>query len=126
VLLASSILMTLYLRRVNPEVIAARMNRHQGTKRWDLLLMMTFIMPTIVPIPIVAALDDGRFHWFPVPWWVCVLGYALLIIGMVGVTSAESVNKFFEPTVRIQTDRGHEVFDNGPYAIIRHPGYVFG
>jgi protein-S-isoprenylcysteine O-methyltransferase Ste14 len=118
--------MTLYLRRVNPEVIAARMNRHQGTKRWDLLLMMTFIMPTIVPIPIVAALDDGRFHWFPVPWWVCVLGYALLIIGMVGVTSAESVNKFFEPTVRIQTDRGHEVFDNGPYAIIRHPGYVFG
>ncbi len=121
VLLASSILMTLYLRRVNPEVIAARINRHQGTKRWDLLLVMTFIMPTIVPIQIVAALDDGRFHWFPVPWWVCVLGYALLIIGMVGVTSAESVNKVFEPT-----DRGHEVFDNGPYAIIRHPGYAFG
>ncbi len=27
---------------------------------------------------------------------------------------------------RIQTDRGHKVIDNGPYAIIRHPGYAFG
>ncbi len=54
-----------------------------------------------------------------------MLGYALLIIGMMGVTWAESVNKFFEPTVRIQTDRGQYVIDIGPYAIIRHPGYVF-
>ena len=53
-----------------------------------------------------------------------MLGYALLIIGLVGLIWAESVNKFFEPTVRIQTDRGHKVIDNGPYAIVRHPGYV--
>ena len=36
------------------------------------------------------------------------------------------VNKFFEPLVRIQTDRGHKVIDSGPYAIVRHPGYLFG
>ena len=60
------------------------------------------------------------------PWWGCTLGYALLIAGMVGLTWAESVNKFFEPTVRIQTDRGHRVIDTGPYAIVRHPGYAFG
>jgi protein-S-isoprenylcysteine O-methyltransferase Ste14 len=34
------------------------------------------------------------------------------------------VNKFFEPSVRIQTNRGHRVIDVGPYAIVRHPGYV--
>ena len=124
VLVVASILSTFYLRRVNPEVIAARVNRHKGTKRWDLLLGVIFVLPTILAIPIVAALDDGRYHWLPVPWWGCVLGYALLIIGMVGLTWAESVNKFFEPTVRIQTDRGHKVIDTGPYAIVRHPGYV--
>jgi protein-S-isoprenylcysteine O-methyltransferase Ste14 len=48
----------------------------------------------------------------------------LLIAGMAGMTWAESVSKFFEPTVRIQTDRGHRVIDTGPYAIVRHPGYV--
>jgi protein-S-isoprenylcysteine O-methyltransferase Ste14 len=126
VIVLASILATLYLRQVNPEVIAARINRHTGTKRWDQLLGAVFILPTMLAIPIVAALDDGRYHWLPAPWWGCVMGYTLLILGMVGLTWAESVNKFFEPSVRIQTDRGHKVIDNGPYAIVRHPGYVSG
>jgi protein-S-isoprenylcysteine O-methyltransferase Ste14 len=42
------------------------------------------------------------------------------------VTWAEAVNKFFEPTVRIQVERGHQVIASGPYAIVRHPGYVGG
>ena len=123
VTVVTSILAVSYLLGVNPAVIAARINRHQGTKRWDRLLLAVFF-PTLTAIPIVAALDAGRFHWFPVPWWVCVLGYALFIAGMAGLTWVESVNKFFEPTVRIQTDRGHRVIDTGPYAIVRHPGYV--
>jgi protein-S-isoprenylcysteine O-methyltransferase Ste14 len=126
VIVVASIPATLYLRRVNPEVVAARVNRHDGTKRWDFLLGAIFLLPTMLAIMIVAALDDGRYHWFPVPWWVCGIGYVLLIAGMVGLTWAESVNKFFEPTVRIQTDRGHTVIDSGPYAIVRHPGYVSG
>ena len=126
VLLASSIPVTLYLRSVNPDVIAGRVNRHERPRRWDLLLGLIGFLPTMLAIPIVAALDDGRYHWLPVPWWGCVLGYALLITGMVGLTWAESVNKFFEPSVRIQTDRGHKVIDTGPYAIVRHPGYVSG
>jgi protein-S-isoprenylcysteine O-methyltransferase Ste14 len=55
-----------------------------------------------------------------------LLGYALLLVGLAIVTWAEAVNKFFEPTVRIQTDRGHQVIDTGPYAIVRHPGYAGG
>jgi protein-S-isoprenylcysteine O-methyltransferase Ste14 len=72
----------------------------------------------------VAALDDGRFHCFPLPLWVVGLGYILFLVGMGIVTWAEAVNKFFEVTVRIQTDRGHKVIGTGPYAIVRHPGYV--
>jgi protein-S-isoprenylcysteine O-methyltransferase Ste14 len=126
VVVSASIVITLYLRRVNPDVVAARVNRHEGTKRWDLILAMIFILPTMLAIPIVAALDDGRFHWFHVPWWCCLIGYMLLIVGMAGVTWAESVNKFFEPSVRIESERGHRVIDTGPYAIVRHPGYVSG
>ncbi len=125
VVVAASVVITVYLRRVNPDVIAARVNRHKGTKGWDLVLLGLFI-PAMVSILPVAALDDGRYHWFPVAWWVCGIGYVLVIAGMAGLTWAESVNKFFEPTVRIQTDRGHTVVDTGPYAIVRHPGYVSG
>jgi len=126
VVVAASVVITLYLRRVNPDVVTGRVNRQTGTKRWDLILGLVFLLPTILAIPIVAALDDGRYLWSHVPWWGCLLGYALLITGMLGVTWAESVNKFFEPSVRIQTDRGHKVIDTGPYAIVRHPGYVSG
>jgi protein-S-isoprenylcysteine O-methyltransferase Ste14 len=123
VFMRASILALMYLRRANPEVIAARIKRHEETKRRDRILM-TIFLPTVMAIPILAALDNARFHWSQVPWWGSVLGYTLLIAGMVGLTWAESANKFFEPTVRIQADPGHKVIDTGPYAIVRHPGYV--
>jgi protein-S-isoprenylcysteine O-methyltransferase Ste14 len=115
----------LYLWRVNPDVVVARSGFHEGTKRWDKILLR-FFLPAVYAIVPVAALDDGRFHWLPVPWWVCGVGYVLFLVGMGIVTWAEAVNKFFEVTVRIQTERGHKVIDTGPYAVVRHPGYVAG
>ena len=112
VIVGTSILITLYLRRVNPDVIAARVNRHDRTKGWDRWLL-GILIPAMVSILPVAALDDGRFHWSHVPCWVCGIGYVLLVAGLAGMTWAESVNRFFEPTVRIQTDRGHRVIDTG-------------
>jgi protein-S-isoprenylcysteine O-methyltransferase Ste14 len=114
-----------YIWRLNPELYAARINPHRGTKAWDKILI-GFVIPAMLAIFFVAALDDGRFHWYPVPWWACLLGYALLLMGLAIVTWAETVNKFFEPTVRIQSERGHRVIDTGPYAIVRHPGYFGG
>jgi protein-S-isoprenylcysteine O-methyltransferase Ste14 len=123
VVVAASVVITLYLRRVNPDVIAARVNRHQGTKSWD-RWVLGLLIPTMVSILPLAALDDGRYHWSHARWWVCGLGYALLLTGLAGLTWAQAVNRHFEPTVRIQTDRGHTVVDAGPYALVRHPGYV--
>jgi len=34
------------------------------------------------------------------------------------------VNRNFEKTARIQSDRGHAVVQSGPYAYLRHPGYA--
>lgn len=123
VLLGIILVGSLILQRVNPEVIVARRRIHKGTKPWDKILLWLYVTTTLAAVP-VAALDESRYHWFPVPWWVCGIGYAVLLAGCGIVTWAEGVNKFFEITVRIQTDRGHTVIDKGPYAIIRHPGYV--
>jgi protein-S-isoprenylcysteine O-methyltransferase Ste14 len=112
----------LYFRRVNPEMFAVRSRVHPGTKRWDRIVIGLLFL-AMLAIPPVAGLDDGRFHWSRMSWEFVALGYFLLVAGMVLMGWAETVNRFFEPGVRIQTERGHQVIDTGPYAIIRHPGY---
>lgn len=119
VFLASSVAASLYLRRVNPDLLAARINRHAGTEAWDKVLVGLLVASWVAVLP-VAALDDGRFHWCPVPWGVCLLGYVLYLAGTAIMTRAQAVNKFFEPTVRLQEDRGQRVIDSGPYAVVRH------
>src|SRR6516162_710436 len=68
VFLGTRAVVALYLWRVNPEVVVARSGFHEGTKRWDKILLR-FFLPTVYAIIPVAALDDGRFHWLPVPRW---------------------------------------------------------
>jgi protein-S-isoprenylcysteine O-methyltransferase Ste14 len=123
VFLTSCLLAALYVWRVNPELLAARVNPHRGTKGWDKPLLAAFLLTALAIFP-VAALDAGRFRWSAVPGWARLLGYALLLAGMALLTWAQAVNKFFEPTVRIQADRGQRVIDTGPYAVVRHPGYL--
>jgi protein-S-isoprenylcysteine O-methyltransferase Ste14 len=113
----------LYLWRVNPEIFVARSRIREGTKPWDRVLL-AFLFPAFLAIFPVASLDDARLDWSRVPWWVVGVGYVLLLTGVAITTWAQAVNLFFEPSVRIQTERGHRVIDTGPYVIVRHPGYV--
>jgi protein-S-isoprenylcysteine O-methyltransferase Ste14 len=109
---------------INPESFAARNSiTLEGTKGWGRILLAV-LFPVILAIFIVAALDDGRFQWSRMPWWGVGLGYLLLTTGVAITAWAQAVNRFFEPGVRIQTERGHHVVDTGPYGIIRHPGYA--
>ena len=112
-----------YLWHANPEIFVARGKIHAGTKRWDKVLIV-LLMDSFMAIFLVAPLDAARFHWSSVPLWLTVLGYISLCVNFFLSVWAESVNKFAEPSVRIQTDRGHKVIDTGPYAIVRHPLYL--
>jgi protein-S-isoprenylcysteine O-methyltransferase Ste14 len=123
VFLVQTVVAVLYLRRRNPAIFVARRKIHEGTKPWDKVLLL-LLLPSFLSIFPLAALDDGRFHWSSVPTWLIVLGYILFSIGFVVSVWVYAVNKFAEPGVRIQTERGHRVVDIGPYAIVRHPLYL--
>ena len=122
VFLAVNLVIVPYTWRVNPELLVAR-SRIRFAKGWD-RVWACFMIPSAVAIFVVAALDDGRIHWLPVPLWVCGLGYAVFLPAFGFTTWVGAVNKFAEAGVRIQTERGHTVVDTGPYAIVRHPGYM--
>ncbi|MCL5280874.1 MAG: isoprenylcysteine carboxylmethyltransferase family protein [Planctomycetes bacterium] len=125
VLLLLTAASSVYLWRTNPDIFVARSRIHPGTKAWDKVLM-AFLLSSFAAIFLAAGLDGGRFHWSNVPLAVIVLGYVLLCVGFLISIWVYRVNKFAEPSVRIQTERGHKVIDTGPYAIIRHPLYLGG
>lgn len=75
----------------------------------------------------VAGLDRGRLHWSDgVPLWLQALSLIALAVGYVLCFWAMAVNRFFSSVVRIQSDRGQHVVASGPYAYVRHPGYLAG
>ena len=106
----------------SPELIRRRAEAGEGTKAWD-KVCLSFFGLSYLGILVVAAMDKGS-GWSSVPMWTVPAGAGLYVVGAVLVTWAMAVNRFFEKTVRIQTDRGHEVVDSGPYRVVRHPGYV--
>ncbi|PRA65888.1 isoprenylcysteine carboxylmethyltransferase family protein [Pseudomonas sp. MYb187] len=113
----------LILARVNPVIYRARSRFQPGTKRWDKALL-AIILPAMTAVLPVAALDAGRFHGSSVPGWMVLLGYLGILAGIAVTAWAQAVNPFFEPGVRIQSERQQRVIDNGPYRFVRHPGYI--
>ncbi|MFX1474989.1 MAG: isoprenylcysteine carboxylmethyltransferase family protein [Promethearchaeota archaeon] len=97
--------------------------RSPKTKRYDKVFLYLYTIFFLV-VPAACALDAGRFLWSVMPLLVVGAGFLLVVLGDVIFGWAMVVNKFFEPTVRIQTDRGHQVVATGPYRFVRHPGYL--
>jgi protein-S-isoprenylcysteine O-methyltransferase Ste14 len=112
----------LCLRRWNPELIARRMRFGEWTKTWDKVWAVLYT-PVMVAVYVVAGVE-ARDGVSSLPGALWLLGLAIFLPGSAMLTWAMVVNPFFEKTVRIQTDRGHRVIDTGPYAHVRHPGYV--
>ena len=113
--------------RLNPELLIQRLKRRrEGSKLWDGILMRVSNLTALIPVPAVAGLDVGRFHWSNIAIHFAMVGLALFAISTVLLNWAMIANPYFEPTVRIQKDRGHKAITNGPYRIVRHPGYLAG
>jgi protein-S-isoprenylcysteine O-methyltransferase Ste14 len=110
------------LWRWNPGLIRRRIGFRRGTKTWDVVWLALF---TAVMIAIyVIAVREGRDDVWKPPGAAWLAGLAIFVPGWALIIWSMVVNPFFEKTVRIQTDRGHRVIDSGPYAYVRHPGYV--
>lgn len=125
-LLASVLLVVangIYVMPRNPEIVVERGRTHEGTRGFDKVLIALCTLLLVVTF-VVAGLDARRFGWAPLdPIWAAP-GLALMALGMIPTAGAMVHNRNLEPTVRIQTERGHQVATTGPYRVVRHPMYV--
>jgi protein-S-isoprenylcysteine O-methyltransferase Ste14 len=72
---------------------------------------------------IVAGLDS-RFEWSSLDMIYMIPGAVLYIVATSIQIVSMLANKYFEATVRIESDREQQVVKDGPYKIDRHPGYA--
>jgi len=110
------------LLRWNPELIWRRVGFGEFTKLWDGIWALLFVITIVGFFIVVREETINKVSSEPGKTWL--LGFALFALAWILINWSMVVNPFFEKTVRIQTDRGHHVIDTGPYAYIRHPGYI--
>jgi protein-S-isoprenylcysteine O-methyltransferase Ste14 len=106
----------------NPKLIKRRMRLGKGTKTWDKVWTFLFAL-AVISIFVVVDIEE-RKGASSAPGAAWLLGFAIFVAGWTLVIWSMVVNPFFEKTVRIQTENEHRVIDTGPYAYVRHPGYV--
>jgi protein-S-isoprenylcysteine O-methyltransferase Ste14 len=105
------------------EVIEERSKGAKGGKTWDRWLTQLMIIPSL-GLLVLTGLDQ-HWNWTPpLPVWLRLLGGLLFLAGYALVLSAMYTNKYFSQVVRIQSERGHVAVTDGPYRIVRHPGYL--
>lgn len=115
---------SLLLIKYNPDLLNERAKERKNTKNWDKPLMGFYILIAFFGIHIVAGLDAYRFGWSALSVSCFIPGLMVYLLSVLFGAWAMIVNKHFEATARIQNDREHKVIQEGPYRIIRHPGYL--
>ena len=109
---------------IDRDLIKERLHPGPGARE-RLWVAFLVVVPLAVGHVALARLDVGRFHWSPpMPTVLRVTGVVLLAVGNAFAHWAMAVNRFFSSVVRIQSDRGQRVVSNGPYRLVRHPGYA--
>jgi len=120
----TSVLVYIFVVRVNPSLYNERGNPNENTKKWDLILMRVISLISLSSI-IIAGLDKKNGWSSLGDGWI-IPGGILIILSSVLATWAMAENSYFSRIVRIQDNRGQMVVASGPYQYIRHPGYLSG
>jgi protein-S-isoprenylcysteine O-methyltransferase Ste14 len=111
--------------RAHPDLLRerAKFADHQDAKDWDqVLARLMGIGSGLVPLAVGLEHRFGGAASYGLG--VELVGLALVLAGFALGTWALVANRYFSGMVRIQYDRGHRVVYQGPYQIIRHPGYL--
>lgn len=109
--------------KYNPGLINERAKGRENTKSWDKAMLSLYLLIGFLGTHIVAGLDS-RFEWSSLDMMYMIPGVVLYIVATLIQIRSMLANQYFEATARIQSDREQEVVKDGPYRIVRHPGYA--
>jgi protein-S-isoprenylcysteine O-methyltransferase Ste14 len=121
------VVMTIYLSRYDPALLAERMKLlpiQKDQKAWDKLMMLLFTVAGIA-LYIIPGFDVVRYQWSaPLPGWLKFIAMIIHLPCFWFLWWVMRENTYLSQVVKIDDKRGHQVITTGPYAIVRHPMYL--
>jgi protein-S-isoprenylcysteine O-methyltransferase Ste14 len=112
---------TAYLARHDPALLKRRTEAgisHEKEPAQKVIILCLFV--TFIALIVLPTLDV-RFHWSTVPWYVSVIGDALVAFSFYIFYLVSKVNTYAAANIRVE--EGQQVISTGMYSIVRHPMY---
>jgi protein-S-isoprenylcysteine O-methyltransferase Ste14 len=121
---ASSLAITLYLMKKDPQLLQRRMSGGPtAEKETTQRIIMSITSFGFIGLLVIPALDH-RFGWSHMPPAMALAGDALMVFGWVAIFFVFKENTFSSATIELAPDQS--VVSTGPYALVRHPMYAGG
>lgn len=121
------LVMTIYLSRYDPELLAERLKLlpiQKDQKAWDKIMMSLFTVAGIA-LYIVPGFDVVRYQWStPFPVWMEITAMVIHVPCLWFLWWVMRENTYLSQVVKIDEERKHKVITTGPYALVRHPMYI--
>jgi protein-S-isoprenylcysteine O-methyltransferase Ste14 len=112
---------TIYLVKYDPALLQRRLragpSREKEPAQKIIVLFILAAFVTLIALPPL----DYRIGWSPVPWYVSVIGDALVALAFYFFYLVSKVNTYAAANVRVE--EGQRVVDSGVYGFLRHPMY---
>lgn len=113
---------TMYLVRTNPAALERRMRVGPLAETRPLQRIVITAMFICFPAMFVVSALDHRLGWSTVPTPVCLVGDALVAIGLVIAMVVVIQNGYAAATVTVEA--GQTLVSTGLYGLVRHPMYT--
>ena len=112
---------TVYLAKYDPALLKRRTEagiKHEKEPAQKVIILFLFI--AFIALVVLSPLDV-RFSLSSVPWYISVLGDALIIVSFYVFYLVSKVNTYAAANVRVE--EGQKVISTGAYGLVRHPMY---
>ena len=124
VFFGASLLITLYLMKSDPALLARRLTGGPtAEKEKSQKVTMLFASIGFIALLVVPALGR-RFMWSGVPLFMIIAGDILTALGFYIIFLVYKENTFAAATIKVTNDQ--RVISTGLYAVVRHPMYAGG
>ena len=112
---------TAYLVKYDPALLKRRTEAGiSHEKEPAQKIIIPFLFAAFIALMVLPPLDF-RFGWSNVPWYVSVLGDALIAVSYYIFYLVSKVNTYAAANVRVE--KGQKVISTGMYGFVRHPMY---